>query len=62
LQINYSDCFFNLKSHKGANFPANHQFFTDLNRSNRQKIVFFSYFRHYPAPDGIAINVNCLIL
>jgi len=44
LKLNHSDCFFNLKSHKGANFPANHQFFTDLNRSNRQKIVFSAAF------------------
>ena len=37
------------------------RFFTDLNHSNRQKIVFFSGFPLYPAPNCIAININCLI-
>jgi hypothetical protein len=30
-----------------------------LNRSPHQKVKFFGYFWHYPAPDGIVINVNC---
>jgi hypothetical protein len=31
-----------------------------LNCLPHQKAKFFSYFRHYPAPDGIVVNVNCL--
>jgi len=35
---------------------------TYLNRSLPQKAEFLGYFWHYPAPDGKAINVKCLIL
>jgi hypothetical protein len=40
---------------------ADYRFLTYPNSLPHQNAEFFSYCKHYPDPDGIAIIVNCLI-